>query len=96
MRNAIPSNLLTFANTDSNSRYLRGCHKAGLKPNPARYPSGIPEFFIRFLTNEGDKVLDPFGGSNVTGETAEKLRRNWMCFEINKEYLKGSRLRFFD
>lgn len=93
---AIPSNLLVFANTDSNSRYLRGCHKAGLKPNPARYPSGIPEFFIKFLTSEGDKVLDPFGGSNVTGEVAEKLGRQWMCFEISEEYLQGSKFRFFD
>jgi len=93
---AIPSNLLTFANTDSGSRYLKGCRKAGLRPNPARYPSGIPEFFIKFLTNEGDKVLDPFGGSNVTGEIAERLGRQWMCFEMNEEYLQGSKFRFRD
>lgn len=93
---AIPPNLLVLANTDSSSRYLRECRKAGLRPNPARYPSGIPEFFVKFLTSQGDRVLDPFGGSNATGEVAEKLGRQWMCFEINEGYLQGSRYRFFD
>lgn len=91
---AIPPNLLRIANTDSNSRYLRMCRKEGIKPNPARYPQGLPRFFIKFLTDRGDKVLDPFGGSNTTGEVAEKLQRKWMCFDIVEEYLKGSMFRF--
>lgn len=91
---SIPPNLLEISNTESNSPYLRECRKAGIKPHPARYPSGIPDFFIRFLTKKGDKVLDPFGGSNVTGEVAERLGRKWMCFEIVEDYLKGSLFRF--
>ena len=91
---AIPPNLLTIPNTDSNSYYFKACREAGLKPNPARYPVKLPEFFIRFLTNEKDIVLDPFGGSNVTGEAAERLGRRWICFEMEEEYLKGSRFRF--
>lgn len=91
---AIPPNLLIIPNTDSNSYYLRACRKAGLKPNPARYPVKLPEFFIRLLTSEGDIVLDPFGGSNATGEAAQHLGRYWLCCEINEEYLKGSRFRF--
>lgn len=91
---AIPPNLLTIANTESNSHYLRACREAGLKPHPARYPIALPEFFIRFLTDKSDVVLDPFAGSNVTGEAAERLNRRWLAFEISEEYLKGSKFRF--
>jgi site-specific DNA-methyltransferase (cytosine-N4-specific) len=54
----------------------------------------LPEFFIKFLTNKGDVVLDPFCGSNVTGECAERLGRRWLGLEISESYLKGSRFRF--
>ncbi len=91
---SIPPNLLTLANTESNSWYLRACARAGLKPHPARFPSKLPEFFIKFLTEPGSVVLDPFGGSNVTGEVAEALERRWICFELVEEYLKSSRFRF--
>ncbi len=91
---AIPPNLLSIPNTDSNSAYLRECRRRDIKPHPARYPHGIPEFFINFLTDPGDLVLDPFAGSNVTGEVAERLRRQWLAFELVKEYLEGSKLRF--
>ena len=37
---------------------------------------------------------DPFAGSNVTGETAERLGRKWIGVEINEEYVRGSALRF--
>jgi len=93
---AIPSNLLVYSNTDSNSRYLTMCRESGIEPHPARYPGQIPEFFMNFLTDRGEKVLDPFGGSNVTGEVAERLGRRWICFEILEEYLKGSMFRFYD
>lgn len=91
---AIPPNLIELANTESNSRYLRYCRQCGLKPHPARYPSGVPGFFIKFLTEPNDLVIDPFAGSNVTGEVAESLNRRWMAFELVEEYLKGSCFRF--
>lgn len=91
---AIPPNLLTIANTESNSYYLRACRAAGLKPHPARYPIALPEFFMEFLTTKGDVVLDPFCGSNVTGECAERLGRRWLAFEISESYLQGSKFRF--
>jgi DNA modification methylase len=91
---AIPPNLLEIANTESNSRYLRACRQAGLAPNPARYPHGLPEFFIKFLTEIGDLVLDPFAGSNVTGEVCERLERKWIAIELIEEYLEGSKFRF--
>ena len=91
---AIPPNLLAMANTESNSRYLKYCEAHGLRPNPARFPALIPEYFIRMLTDKGDIVLDPFAGSCVTGEVAERLQRRWYCVEIEQEYLEGAQGRF--
>lgn len=93
---AIPPNLLEIANTESNSAYLRRCKAAGMKPHPARFPQGFAQFFIKFLTDEGDIVLDPFAGSNTTGFVAEILQRRWISFEINEDYIIGSRYRFED
>jgi DNA modification methylase len=93
---AIPPNLISLANTESNSAYLRYCQKEGIKPHPARYPSALPEYFIRMLTDEDDLVLDPFGGSCVTGEVCERLQRNWICCELIEDYLKGARGRFVE
>jgi DNA modification methylase len=91
---AIPPNLLEIPNTESNSLYLRSCKAAGIKPHPARFPQGFAEFFIKFLTDEGDMVLDPFSGSNTTGFVAENLQRQWISLEINEDYVVGSRYRF--
>jgi len=93
-RGAIPPNLLELANTESNSSYLRRCREAGIKPHPARFPIGFPEFFIEFTTDPGDTVLDPFAGSNTTGAAAEKLERKWIAIEINEKYCQGSIYRF--
>ena len=91
---AIPPNILTIANTESNSYYLRACRESGITAHPARYPIKLPEFFIRFLTDEDDIILDPFAGSNVTGEASEILSRHWLAFEMIEEYVKGSYFRF--
>jgi len=91
---AIPPNLLEIANTESNSQYLRRCAETGAKPHPARFPANFAEFFVKFLTDEGDLILDPFAGSNTTGFVAESLRRDWIAFEIRRDYLEASKLRF--
>lgn len=93
---AIPSNLLSIPNTDSNSSYLRLCKELGLERHPARFPSELPAFFIKMLTDEEDVVLDIFGGSNTTGFAAEALKRKWLTFEMNREYLASSALRFLE
>lgn len=91
---AIPPNLIAIAHTESNSYYLRYCRDRGIKPHPARFPAELPEYFIRMLTDEDDVVLDPFGGSCVTGEVCERLGRRWTCVELLDEYLEGARGRF--
>lgn len=91
---AIPSNLLQIPNTESNGQYLSGCKASGVKQHPARFPAKLPEFFIRFLTDPGDVVLDIFAGSNTTGSTAESLDRRWLAFEECREYIAASSFRF--
>ena len=91
---AIPPNMLQFPNSESNSQYLRHCKKCGIKSHPARFPRALPEFFIKFLTDEGDLVVDIFGGSNTTGMTAEELKRRWISFELSQEYVASSSFRF--
>lgn len=91
---AIPPNVLTIPNTRSADRYIRRCREAGLTVHPARFPEALPEFFIRFLTQPAQLVLDPFAGSNVTGQVAEALQRRWVSSELNGDYVEGSRLRF--
>lgn len=88
------THLLQLANTESNSAYLRRCKAAGIKPHPARFPQGFAQFFINFLTDPADLVIDPFAGSNTTGYVAETLTRHWLAFEISEDYLLGSRCRF--
>lgn len=91
---AIPSNLLQIPNTDSNSLYMRACTLVGEKQHPARFPGKLPEFFIKFLTDPGDLVVDIFAGSNTTGSVAESLGRNWLSFEENLSYTATSVFRF--
>jgi DNA modification methylase len=91
---SIPPNLLAIANTESNGRYHEFCKANNLAAHPARFPSALPEYFIRFLTNPGDLVVDPFGGSGVTGEVCEALKRKWLCCELDEQYLQGAKSRF--
>lgn len=93
---AIPPNLLTFPNTDSNSHYLRICKELGYESHPARFPSDLPDFFIRFLTDPGDVVLDIFSGSNTTGRTAQDLGRRWLSMEERRDYAALSSIRFLE
>jgi site-specific DNA-methyltransferase (cytosine-N4-specific) len=91
---AIPPNLLEVAHTRSRGPYLEYCLRHGFQPHPARFPDEVPTFFVNFLTQKGDLVLDPFAGSNTTGAIAEALDRRWLAFELEREYLVASRGRF--
>lgn len=91
---AIPSNVLTYANTHSSDPYQLYCKDQGIQPHPARMPSDLAKFFVKFLTEPGDTVLDPFGGSNTTGAAAEALERHWLSIEASSEYIRGSKGRF--
>jgi DNA modification methylase len=90
----LPSSVMEVSNTHNATDYQKFCRKYEIVQHPARMPSALAEFFIRFLTEPGDLVLDPFGGSNTTGAAAEKLGRRWITVEPNVTYITGSLGRF--
>ncbi len=90
----VPTDMLRFGNNAANDPYTTRCKQAGIKIHPARFPAILPEFFVRFLTDFDDVVLDPFAGSNTTGMVCEALERRHLAFELDPEYLEASRFRF--
>lgn len=93
---SIPSNLLQIPNSESNGQYFSNCQALGINKHPARFPAKLPEFFIKFLTEPDDLVVDIFAGSNTTGWVAEKEERRWLAFDESLEYLAASSFRFVE
>lgn len=91
---SIPDNLLSIANTASNDGYQQYCRQHDLPIHPARFPSALPEFFIKLTTEPGDLVADIFGGSGTVAHAAEKLGRRWLVAEQMLDYLMGLPGRF--
>jgi DNA modification methylase len=60
--------------------------ECGNKKHSAVFPEALPEWFIKLFTEEGDWVLDPFFGSGATLKVAQRLRRNSVGIEMQKEY----------
>jgi site-specific DNA-methyltransferase (cytosine-N4-specific) len=93
-RDRVASDVLQIANTRANDPYQNYCRSKGFSPHPARMPLELSLFFIKFLTEEGDLVVDPFAGSNTTGAAAELLHRRWLSIEASVDYVESSRGRF--
>ncbi|WP_026715253.1 DNA methyltransferase [Flavobacterium daejeonense] len=59
-----------------------------IRENASNYPTHkdekLLERIIRAVTNEGEIVLDFFGGSGVTAAVSEKLNRKWITCDIGK------------
>ena len=85
--------VLPLANTRANDLYQTYCRERGIAPHPARMQEELVEFFIEFLTDERDLVLDPFAGSNTTGAVAQRLKRRWLSIELDPEYVASSEVR---
>jgi site-specific DNA-methyltransferase (cytosine-N4-specific) len=89
-----PGSVIKAANTGSRDAYRDFCNERGAAVHPARMPGALVEFFLKFLTDEGDLVIDPFGGSNTTGAIAEDMGRCWASIEAEWEYAVHSVGRF--
>ena len=90
----LPYSMFNISNTKSNDFFTRACKERNIVPHPARMPLELASFFIEFLTDKDDLVLDPFGGSNTTGFCAEKRKRKWISIETNEDYGRQSMIRF--
>lgn len=76
---AYPSNVLHFAT------------ECGNKNHSAAFPSALPEWFIKLLTDKGDTILDPFAGSGTTLVAAKQLGRNSVGIDVLPEYCAMAR-----
>jgi DNA modification methylase len=55
--------------------------------HPAIFPVEIPKRLVKLFTFYGEKVLDPFAGTGVTGEAALRLGRRSVCVDQNERYV---------
>lgn len=79
----IPFNVFRFNTAGIERGVTSGKH-------PAPFGKELPEWFIRWLTDAGDTVLDPFFGSGTTGVVCEEMDRECIGIEMNPEYIKIS------
>ena len=89
--------------TELSDRGTSSAHPLGTKPttifdfdtcsalrgnnHPAPFHPQLPEFFVKWLTDKDDIVLDPFMGGGTTGKVSRDLNRNYIGFELNNIYI---------
>lgn len=61
--------------------------------HPSQKPEELIERIILSSSAPGDLVIDPFSGSGTTAVVAQRLGRNWIGIEKNKEYAQMARKR---
>jgi len=79
------------------TKYTHNVIKSGVASSglghSAVFPEDIPNFCLQNFTKENDLVLDCFMGSGTTALSCVKSNRNFIGFEINKEYIELSKKR---
>lgn len=73
---AYPTNVLHLATECANRNHS------------ATFPVGLPEWFIKLFTEEGDTVVDPFVGSGTTAVACIRLNRHYFGVELQEQYFK--------
>jgi site-specific DNA-methyltransferase (adenine-specific) len=61
--------------------------------HPAPFPIELPRRFIELFTYKGDLVLDPFIGAGSTAVAAKISDRNFIGYDLDKNYVELSRKR---
>ena len=56
--------------------------------HPAPFPVELPKRFINLYSFKDDLVLDPFIGSGTTALASKLMQRNYVGYEINKDYIE--------
>ena len=92
----IPRNLIDLSNGDTHRDLMRQLRELGLPRHDAMMPLALCERLIKFLTEPGDLVYDPFGGSGTVGLAATGLGRRFALSDRSLAHLLGSALRFKD
>lgn len=55
--------------------------------HPATFPVGLPAEYIKAMSDEGDSVIEPFGGSGTTLIACEQLGRKCFIMELEPKYV---------
>lgn len=76
----VPGNVWEFPRV----RYKMGEYEN----HPSQKPTALLERIIKASSNEGDIVLDPFGGTFTTSAVAVNLNRKAISMDINRDYFK--------
>lgn len=93
----IPRNLMTLGHRCRDTQQLRRiADELGLPTHGASFPTRLPDFWIRFLTEPGDLVLDPCAGWGKTALAAQRLQRRWLIVDKVLDYLRVSGEMFRD
>lgn len=91
----IPRNVLTLGHACRDQQlYKRRCGELGLPAHGAAYPVSLASFFIRWITEANDLVVDPMCGSVSSGKAAQQLGRRWICTDHIRQFLRGGAERF--
>ena len=61
---------------------------AGVEKHKATFPLKLPQTIIKYFSNEGQIIYDPFMGLGTTAIAAIDLKRNWIGSEISSEYVQ--------
>lgn len=99
-KDMFPSNILTAEKITStlDRVFLVPKPKAGEKGAASKHvsvkPVSLMAHLIALTTQEGATILDPFNGSGSTGIAAVLVNRNYIGFEVNKEYFDITQKRF--
>ena len=56
--------------------------------HPAPFPVDLPKKFINLYSFKDDLILDPFIGSGTTAVASKLLKRKYVGYEINKNYIE--------
>jgi len=61
--------------------------------HPTQKPLELVEILVRYLSKEGQVILDPFCGSGTTLVAAQKLGRKWIGIEKEEKYVEMAKQR---
>lgn len=64
--------------------------------HPATFPVGLPGEYIKAMSNKGDIIIEPFGGSGTTLIACETLNRKCRIMELEPKYCDVIIKRFED
>lgn len=73
---------------------LKAANTIGESEHPAIFPVSLPAEYIEAMTNEGDSVIDCFGGSGSTLIACEQTNRTCYMMELDPKYCDVIRKRY--